>query len=150
MMFTLILTSVTNTYQRITIAHPDYWFSARQIPPTPKLFWYIVFVGILFLVGLLALFFRFKNQKNAFRRKFFQKVALAAFLIALAGLLLTFSPLLGVGWLSARAIWLPYIFVLAYLLYLALLEYRKLPEKTARYQSEQIKKRYLRPFKKRR
>lgn len=129
--------------------HPSFWFVSRNPTQINKLVFYFLFI---FLLLILAVFF-FVNiylvKKQPFKKRFYLRLGWISLGFIIASVVLTFFRFTGTAFLSARAVWLPFFLILFYVGFLNFLEYsRKLPEKESRFQAEQIKKRYLKPFKK--
>ncbi len=148
---TQTLTFITNTYKNISIIQPEFWFNSRKGLSWQDILFYTLLSLCLSFVLLSFLIVRSKARENPFKRKFFSTRTWSVLVFLVLGGSLALLHLLGTPLLSARAVWLLYFFGLVYLAYFSFIDYsRKIPEKTARYQSQLLKKKYLRPFKKRR
>ncbi|MDP2671030.1 MAG: hypothetical protein Q8P13_01010 [bacterium] len=144
-----MLAFISEAYRNITIFHPSFWFSSRVSVRLDQLYIYIAFVLVLLGFSIFFLILS-KLRDNPFLRKFYSKLSWIIFTFGFVAALLSFFRLLGAGALSARGVWILFFFALFFVGYLSLLEfYKKIPEKTSHYETDQIKKRYLRPFKKR-
>ena len=140
---------ISDTYISITILHPQFWFNSRSAPGLNHLVIYAVFIALVFALSVFFFWLALRRAKNPFEKKFFYGLGWWALGFALLAGSITGFHLLSLSLLSARAVWVLFFFALFFLSYLKTLEFvKKLPEKTISYEKAQIKKRYLRPFKK--
>lgn len=110
---------------------------------------YFVFMGILLLTAVVMVVFQARTKNNPFKKRFFQNRVWIILAFEAVAVLLTFFRFIGISTLSARALWLPYALALIYLAYISFIELnKKIPEKTSLRELDLLKRRYLRPFKK--
>jgi len=148
---TEIVTYISEAYKRVSIAHPDFWFGSRGDFSRLDTVLYLVFSGILLAILLYFLSKRDSVKDNPFKRSFFARKTWIVLFFLFAAVLLGLFHYQKFPLISARAMWLPFFFALVYFAYFSFIDYsRKIPEKTARYQSELMRKKYLRPFRKKR
>src|SRR3972149_8385129 len=122
-MLNLITTSISNVYSRLTLIHPDYWFSARSEASLWSLYGYWILVWLLLLLSCLFFFKSLRSRQKPFRKRFFTKLTWFGLFFSLVAVSLSLFRAYGVPLLSARAVWIPFFLAIAYFAYTSLIEF---------------------------